>query len=49
MQDTRRKVSQGQNLLRGATVLGASMIIVKLFGALFKIPLGNILDGDGMG
>lgn len=39
----------GQNLLRGASVLGASMIIVKLFGALFKIPLGNILDGDGMG
>ena len=39
----------GQNLLLGASVLGASMIIVKIFGALFKIPLGNILDGDGMG
>ena len=25
------------------------MIIVKLIGAIFKIPLGNILDGDGMG
>ncbi len=49
MQDTRSKVSQGQNLLRGAGVLGASMIIVKLIGALFKIPLGNILDGNGMG
>ena len=30
-------------------MLGASMIIVKLIGALFKIPLGNILDGNGMG
>lgn len=26
-----------------------SMIIVKLLGAVFKIPLGNILGGDGMG
>lgn len=29
-------------------MLGA-MIIVKLLGAVFKIPLGNILGGDGMG
>ena len=56
MQQTRNREAEsqnvsrgGQNLLRGASVLGASMIIVKLFGALFKIPLGNILDGDGMG
>ena len=49
MQDTRRKVSQGQNLLRGATVLGASMIIVQLFGAPLYVPLGNILDGDRLG
>ena len=56
MQQTRNREAEsqnvsrgGQNLLRGASVLGASMIIVKLIGALFKIPLGNILDGDGMG
>ncbi len=49
--NTKEKQGQkgGQNLLLGASVLGASMIIVKIFGALFKIPLGNILDGDGMG
>ena len=46
---TKSSPQTGQNLLRGASVLGASMLIVKLFGALFKIPLGNILDGDGMG
>ena len=40
--------SKGQSLLQGAGILGASMIIVKLIGAVFKIPLGNILDGYGM-
>jgi stage V sporulation protein B len=49
LEKTKKGTRGGQNLLRGASVLGASMIIVKLFGALFKIPLGNILDGDGMG
>ncbi|MBR6789750.1 MAG: polysaccharide biosynthesis protein [Oscillospiraceae bacterium] len=41
--------TKGQNLLRGASVLAASMIAVKLIGAVFKIPLGNILDGSAMG
>ncbi len=41
--------SKGQSLLQGAGILGAAMITVKLIGAVFKIPLGNILDGDGMG
>lgn len=41
--------SKGQNLLQGASILAASTIIVKLIGAVFKIPLGNILNGDAMG
>ena len=41
--------SKGQNLLRGATILAGSMVAVKLIGAVFKIPLGNILDGTAMG
>lgn len=41
--------SKSQSLLQGASVLAAAMIIVKLVGAVFKIPLGNILDGKGMG
>ena len=40
---------KSQSLLQGASILAASMIIVKLIGAVFKIPLGNILDGEGMG
>ena len=40
---------KSQNLLQGASVLAAAMIIVKLIGAVFKIPLGNILDGEAMG
>ena len=40
---------KSQNLLQGASILAAAMIIVKLIGAVFKIPLGNILDGEAMG
>lgn len=41
--------SKSQSLLQGVSVLAAAMLIVKLVGAVFKIPLGNILDGEGMG
>lgn len=37
-----------QNILEGAVILTASTLIVKLIGALFKIPLANILGGVGM-
>ena len=40
---------KSQNLLQGASILGASIIIVNLVGAVFKIPLGSILDGEGLG
>lgn len=33
----------------GSTVLMASMIVVKIIGAIFKIPLTNILHESGMG
>lgn len=36
-----------QNFLYGATVLMVSMIIVKIVGAIFKIPLVNILHESG--
>jgi len=41
--------TKGQNLIQGASILAASTMIVKLIGAVFKIPLGNILNGDAMG
>ena len=38
-----------QNFLKGALVLSLAALIVKIIGAVFKIPLANILGGDGMG
>lgn len=40
---------QKQSFLYGSTVLMASMLIVKLVGALFKIPLTNLIGLTGMG
>ncbi|MEG0895116.1 MAG: polysaccharide biosynthesis protein [Oscillospiraceae bacterium] len=37
-----------QTFLYGATILMASMIVVKLIGYIFKIPLSNILQETGM-
>lgn len=42
------KSQGGQTVLQGAFILTASTIIVKVIGALFKIPLANILGGVGM-
>jgi len=45
----KREPRREQNFLYGSTVLMASMLVVKLAGALFKIPLTNILGETGMG
>ena len=37
-----------QSFLEGAIVLTAATCVVKIIGALFKIPLANILGGVGM-
>ena len=34
-----------QTILQGALILTASTMVVKVIGALFKIPLANILGG----
>jgi stage V sporulation protein B len=39
---------RSQSFLHGAAVLAASGIIVKIIGAVFKIPLGAILKPEGM-
>lgn len=36
-----------QNYLHGAAILTAGVIIMKILGAIYKIPLGNILGGKG--
>jgi len=38
-----------QNYLHGATILAAGVVIMKILGAIYKIPLGNILGDEGYG
>jgi stage V sporulation protein B len=38
-----------QSFLYGAIILMATTIIVKVIGAIFKIPLANLIGGAGMG
>ena len=38
-----------QSFLQGAAILGAATVLVKLIGAMFKIPLMNLIGGVGMG
>lgn len=37
------------SFLKGAFILGAAGIIVKIMGAFFRIPLGNLIGEEGMG
>ncbi len=39
--------SKNQNFLHGAAILTVAVIIIKILGAIYKIPLGNILGKDG--
>lgn len=43
-----KKIVGQKGFIYGAVILGASMVVVKLIGALFKIPLLNILGESGM-
>lgn len=43
------KVRKHQSFLQGALILTASMAIVKIIGAIFKIPLFGILGAEGYG
>lgn len=40
---------KGQNFLHGAAIYTVGIILVKILGAVYKIPLGNILDDAGFG
>ena len=37
-----------QSFLSGAAVLAGAVAVTKVLGALYKIPLGNLLDSQGM-
>lgn len=37
-----------QSFVKGATILGATGILIKILGAVFKLPLGNLIGTIGM-
>jgi len=39
--------TRNQNYLHGAAILTVSVIIIKILGAIYKIPMGNILGDEG--
>ena len=41
------KQQSKQNYLHGAAILTLGVIITKILGAIYKIPLGNILGDEG--
>ncbi len=41
--------SKKQNYLHGAAILAAGVVIIKILGAIYKIPMGNILGDEGFG
>ncbi|MCR5482454.1 MAG: polysaccharide biosynthesis protein [Clostridia bacterium] len=38
-----------KTFLKGAAILGIAGLLVQIMGAVFRIPLGNIIGDDGMG
>lgn len=38
-----------KSFMQGAVILGAAGIIIKIMGAFFRIPLGNLIGAEGMG
>ena len=48
MSNRRRFVLKKQNFIKGSIILMVSAAAAKLLGAVFKIPLTNILGGVGM-
>ncbi len=50
VQDMRQDRSRNkQSFLHGALILAAATVVVKLIGAVFKIPLSILIGGEGMG
>ena len=48
LQDTLQD-TKAQNYLKGAAILAAASIFVKIVGAIYKIPIMNVLDDAGIG
>ena len=41
--------TKSNSFIRGALILGIANLLVKVIGAVFKIPLINLIGDDGMG
>ena len=41
--------AKGNNFLKGAAILSIAGILVKILGAVYRIPLSNIIQSEGMG
>lgn len=39
--------NKGQNYLHGAAILAAGVVIMKILGFIYKVPIGNIIGDDG--
>ncbi len=39
--------AKGQNYMHGAAILTAGVIIMKILGFIYKVPIGNVLGDDG--
>ena len=44
-----RSSEKKQNFMHGAAILTVGVIIMKILGAIYKVPLGNILGDYGYG
>ena len=42
-------MTKKNNFLRGAAILGIAGVIVKILGAIYRLPLSNIIKSEGMG
>lgn len=42
-------MSKNNNFLKGAAILGIAGVIVKILGAIYRIPLTNIIESEGLG
>lgn len=42
-------MSKNNSFIKGAAILGIAGVIVKILGAIYRIPLSNIITNEGMG
>ncbi|WP_409227999.1 putative polysaccharide biosynthesis protein [Gudongella sp. SC589] len=42
-------MSKGHSFLKGAAILGMAGVLVKILGAIYRIPLSNIIKSEGLG